>query len=333
MGERLKMKARNFNVKKEKIDECPVNNTEYDGLDIKVYTDVTSWQECNERCQYCAGCYAWVWLSKTSTDEERHEHCHLKNKDFRHEEKKGVISGRKDCAKKGLGKRIHKCGHTNCGSASWSLRIARQYCNGKDRCYLRASNRMFSDPCWGIHKYLDVTFQCIKSKTPVRTPRYVALGCFNDRRNRAIKGRFVRFNPSIIMQKCSERARLIGDGVFAVQYNNECFTSRSASRTYNTYGRTTGCRNGRGGAWKMNVYKLVGGSTADTTVAPITTVATTTSTDDEERNSYITANVPAPTTSHRCISRRWGLCLRWQTSTNYHQRAKASLTFVLPDVD
>ncbi|XP_036446738.1 L-rhamnose-binding lectin CSL3-like [Colossoma macropomum] len=33
-------------------------------------------------------------------------------------------------------------------------------CNGKSYCKLRASNDVFSDPCYGIHKYLEVTYSC-----------------------------------------------------------------------------------------------------------------------------------------------------------------------------
>uniref|UniRef100_A0A3B4CVL5 SUEL-type lectin domain-containing protein n=1 Tax=Pygocentrus nattereri TaxID=42514 RepID=A0A3B4CVL5_PYGNA len=36
----------------------------------------------------------------------------------------------------------------------------RSRCNGKTSCKLKASNDVFSDPCYGVHKYLEVTYSC-----------------------------------------------------------------------------------------------------------------------------------------------------------------------------
>uniref|UniRef100_A0A3B1IRB8 Si:ch211-66i15.5 n=1 Tax=Astyanax mexicanus TaxID=7994 RepID=A0A3B1IRB8_ASTMX len=36
----------------------------------------------------------------------------------------------------------------------------RSRCNGKKSCRLSASNHVFSDPCHGVHKYLEVTYSC-----------------------------------------------------------------------------------------------------------------------------------------------------------------------------
>uniref|UniRef100_A0A3Q1F9F2 SUEL-type lectin domain-containing protein n=1 Tax=Acanthochromis polyacanthus TaxID=80966 RepID=A0A3Q1F9F2_9TELE len=33
-------------------------------------------------------------------------------------------------------------------------------CNGKHCCTIGANNLEFGDPCWGTHKYLDVTYTC-----------------------------------------------------------------------------------------------------------------------------------------------------------------------------
>ena len=44
-----------------------------------------------------------------------------------------------------------------------------------------------------------------------------------------------------------------------MQYNTQCFTSNDAGVTYRKYGESNGCRNGRGGTWAMNVYKIIGG--------------------------------------------------------------------------
>ncbi|KAL7864347.1 hypothetical protein AOLI_G00157670 [Acnodon oligacanthus] len=36
----------------------------------------------------------------------------------------------------------------------------RSRCNGKKSCKLVASNGVFSDPCYGVHKYLEVIYSC-----------------------------------------------------------------------------------------------------------------------------------------------------------------------------
>ena len=43
--------------------------------------------------------------------------------------------------------------------------------------------------------------------------------------------------------------------MFAVQRGKECFTSRDATMTYQMYGPSSSCRDGKGGTWAQNVYK------------------------------------------------------------------------------
>merc|ERR1712013_890455 len=88
--------------------------------------------------------------------------------------------------------------------------------------------------------------------------KYTNLGCFKDHSSRAIAGGFVRYAPSTAIYQCYQKALRLGNKYFAVQYNTECFTHRDAGRTYAKYGRANGCRNGRGGGWKMNVYRING---------------------------------------------------------------------------
>ncbi|XP_067289525.1 L-rhamnose-binding lectin CSL3-like isoform X2 [Pseudorasbora parva] len=47
-------------------------------------------------------------------------------------------------------------------SACFSLqtRSLSSRCNGKKSCKLNASNSVFSDPCVGVHKYLELTYSC-----------------------------------------------------------------------------------------------------------------------------------------------------------------------------
>jgi len=85
---------------------------------------------------------------------------------------------------------------------------------------------------------------------------YVHLGCFRDNPQRAISGGFQVFHHNEVIRKCYEKAKRYGNKYFAVQYNRECFTSRDAGNTYHKYGRTSGCRYGRGGSWRQDVYKV-----------------------------------------------------------------------------
>ena len=69
---------------------------------------------------------------------------------------------------------------------------------------------------------------------------------------------------SNVVDRCYNKAKRLGYKFFAVQYlykyeqyrRYECYTSSDAGQTYAKYGRTTGCKDGKGGSWMMNVYKI-----------------------------------------------------------------------------
>ena len=46
--------------------------------------------------------------------------------------------------------------------------------------------------------------------------------------------------------------------VFGVQHGGQCFSGPHAHRTYAKYGRSNRCRNGKGGAWANDVYRISG---------------------------------------------------------------------------
>jgi len=48
---------------------------------------------------------------------------------------------------------------TNC-RASGSLSTVRGKCQGRNYCYLEATNSVFGDPCQGTKKYLEVRYKC-----------------------------------------------------------------------------------------------------------------------------------------------------------------------------
>ena len=82
------------------------------------------------------------------------------------------------------------------------------------------------------------------------------LGCFKDKSTRAIDGgvRLVSNNPIF---DCKNYARTNAWTVFAVQFSTECFTAANAVQTYNKYGKSDNCKQGRGGDWASDVYEVI----------------------------------------------------------------------------
>ncbi|XP_066293015.1 uncharacterized protein [Branchiostoma lanceolatum] len=49
---------------------------------------------------------------------------------------------------------------TDCEAAG-SLQIVKSACDGLTSCTVHADNGLFGDPCRGVHKYLDITYNCV----------------------------------------------------------------------------------------------------------------------------------------------------------------------------
>jgi len=85
------------------------------------------------------------------------------------------------------------------------------------------------------------------------------LGCWVDSHKRAISGNVVTFNNGDeILTKCEDRAREMGNAVFAIQNKNQCYTEGKNSARYDIYGKSkTDCRfGGLGGVNQNAVYRL-----------------------------------------------------------------------------
>ncbi|XP_048094728.1 rhamnose-binding lectin-like isoform X2 [Alosa alosa] len=54
----------------------------------------------------------------------------------------------------------HRISNTTCYSPN-ALSVVRNSCEGEVRCTITVSNSIFSNPCPGTHKYLDVTYSCV----------------------------------------------------------------------------------------------------------------------------------------------------------------------------
>ncbi|XP_042560349.1 L-rhamnose-binding lectin CSL3-like [Clupea harengus] len=60
----------------------------------------------------------------------------------------------------------HKIDNTNCYSSD-TLSVVKESCDGQLRCSIKASNRIFSNPCPGIYKYLDISYSCVPLRLDV----------------------------------------------------------------------------------------------------------------------------------------------------------------------
>ncbi|XP_042563100.1 rhamnose-binding lectin-like, partial [Clupea harengus] len=68
--------------------------------------------------------------------------------------------GRTDKTTCSSGRPANQLSNTNC-YAPTTLPIIRDRCEGKTTCAVQASHLIFSDPCGGIYKYLDISYSCV----------------------------------------------------------------------------------------------------------------------------------------------------------------------------
>ena len=66
------------------------------------------------------------------------------------------------------------------------------------------------------------------------------------------------------VEDCHKLALARGNTHFAVESEDECFTSSDAGNTYQKHGQSTKCDNGVGDHWAMDVYKIIPCSTGRT---------------------------------------------------------------------
>lgn len=92
------------------------------------------------------------------------------------------------------------------------------------------------------------------------------VGCFKDTGRRAIpqldgksillRGPYRR--RKLAIQKCALETARRGYLYFGVQHGGWCASGPRAHRTYAKYGRSNRCRNGKGGPWANDVYRVSG---------------------------------------------------------------------------
>ena len=92
------------------------------------------------------------------------------------------------------------------------------------------------------------------------------IGCFRDTSRRAIpqldqssrllRGNYRRRKDAI--EKCAAEAIKRGYRVIGIQHGGWCASGPRAQFTFGKYGRSNRCRNGKGGGWANDVYRVVG---------------------------------------------------------------------------
>ena len=94
---------------------------------------------------------------------------------------------------------------------------------------------------------------------------FTSLGCWKDTRNRAIP-HLERTDPGITgnyqkrkdaITKCMQVAKERGMAIFAVQNGGRCAGDNVLSG-YKKYGRASNCKDGKGGSWANDVYRIIG---------------------------------------------------------------------------
>jgi len=86
-------------VKKKSCDnvtpptDCPENNVDYNGNDVKLELNVADWKACLKKCKANQQCQAFTFVPKSKC-------CYLKSLKGNKTVKNGLISGRKNCPAK-----------------------------------------------------------------------------------------------------------------------------------------------------------------------------------------------------------------------------------------
>ena len=90
------------------------------------------------------------------------------------------------------------------------------------------------------------------------------VGCWEDRKSRAVpilersddRLRDTYWNRKAAIEKCYVVARENGLRIFSIQNGGQCFGSADRN-VYKKYGRSTKCKNMKGGDWANDVYTIL----------------------------------------------------------------------------
>ena len=101
---------------------------------------------------------------------------------------------------------------------------------------------------------------------PIPQPKlFIHVGCWKDKSSRAIptlEGKNARLKGSYTSRDyaihlCYQSAKEKGFHIFAVQAGGWCAGMKGSNR-YMKYGKATNCKNGKGGSYANDVYRIGG---------------------------------------------------------------------------
>lgn len=98
--------------------------------------------------------------------------------------------------------------------------------------------------------------KAVKPKGPCKPKpvvKYCLIGCYGDRRDRALRVYLGTFNN---VYKCAEKAKEKGYKAFGLQNGGECWSGANAHKGFSKHGKASNCADGLGGPWANSVYKL-----------------------------------------------------------------------------
>ncbi|KXJ27731.1 hypothetical protein AC249_AIPGENE16919 [Exaiptasia diaphana] len=84
------------------------------------------------------------------------------------------------------------------------------------------------------------------------TSQYTSLGCWKDRPWRRFE--LLGTWKEDVYRKCYEAVTARGWKGFGIQYGGECWSNKDIETLYNVRGKSTDCKDGRGGEWANNIY-------------------------------------------------------------------------------
>ena len=92
----------------------------------------------------------------------------------------------------------------------------------------------------------------------------MSLGCWRDEKEHVFLS-LEKLDPKLgdpyetrqdAVRKCGEVAKSVSLDMFAVQHGGQCYGGRAAESHYKKYGVSRNCRNGKGGPFANDVYKI-----------------------------------------------------------------------------
>jgi len=91
-----------------------------------------------------------------------------------------------------------------------------------------------------------------------RNTKWLSIGCYKDTGSRAFKGAKTNLNGDNIIEQCRDLAANRQHAYFGLEsgfFTTQCYTGNDLD-WHLRFDPKRGCANGRGGSWRLNIYKV-----------------------------------------------------------------------------